>query len=76
MSCHEAPEVGSIQWAETATATAQHVQILVTAVDAETDAGWHVYGYRRYPTRRNGRRQTMIPRAYFVARAIGEGDDR
>ena len=62
-----APEIGAVVLAETDTRTAQRVAVEVTAIDAETDAGWSVWGYRQYrPGRRP--RQTMYPRRYFVPR--------
>lgn len=63
----QTPEVGRKVRAITTTATSLSVVVEVTAIDAETDAGWYVWGYRKHA--RDGRRQTLIPRLYFVARS-------
>jgi transposase len=60
-----APEIGQTVKAQTTTSTAQQVVVLITYIEEETEKGWIVYGYRK-GGRNAGRRQTMVPRMYFV----------
>jgi hypothetical protein len=63
-----APQVGTKIRANTTTPSAVSVIIEVTALDGENPQGWFVWGYRQ-GGRNAGRRQTMYPRRYFVAKS-------
>lgn len=63
-----APTVETIRWAETTTATAQRVRVLITKVESESARGWLVYGYRQYTQRARLARQTSYPQLYWIAR--------
>lgn len=60
-----APQIETKVAAKTSTSTEQNVAVYVTAIDSEVDAGWWIYGYR-VKGRNSGRRQSMVPRLYFV----------
>ena len=63
------PTIGSRIAAETDTATAQSVRICVASIEAETESGWFVYGYRLTARGTRPGRATMVPRRYFVRKA-------